>query len=69
MFFQSFYLFIYLPSTICTRTDVGFAFEGVHVYRPESCCIAFCTSKRLVVKTPFSVTNDIPPRGESKFMT
>jgi hypothetical protein len=35
---------------------------------PESLGIAFCTNSRLVVRTPFSVTNDIPPRGESKLI-
>jgi hypothetical protein len=35
---------------------------------PESLGMAFCTNSRLVVRTPFSVTNDIPPRGESKLI-
>lgn len=35
---------------------------------PESLEMAFCTNSRLVVRTPFSVTNDIPPRGESKLI-
>lgn len=38
-------------------------------YIPESLWMAFCTSRRLVVRRPFSVTNDMPPRGESKFIT
>lgn len=59
----------HLPFSIWTRTVIGLAFDGAHVYDPESLCMAFWTSRRLVVRRPFSVTNDIPPRGESKFIT
>uniref|UniRef100_A0A8D8JE03 (northern house mosquito) hypothetical protein n=2 Tax=Culex pipiens TaxID=7175 RepID=A0A8D8JE03_CULPI len=55
--------------SMCTRTEAGFAFEGSHVYSPESLAIAFWTSSRLEVSTPFSVTSEMPPRGESKFMS
>lgn len=58
-----------LPFNMWTRTEAGFAFDGEHVYMPESLWIAFWTNKRLVVKRPFSVTNEMPPRGESKFIT
>lgn len=82
---------------MCTRTEVGLALDGAHVYLclretnerdklvaliqrlciyrevctyiPESLWMAFCTSKRLVVRRPFSVTKLIPPRGLSKFIT
>lgn len=60
---------INLPFNMCTRTEIGLAFDGAHVYIPESLWMAFCTSRRLVVRRPFSVTSDIPPRGESKFIT
>lgn len=60
---------IHLPFNMWTRTEIGFAFEGAHVYIPLSLWMAFCTSRRLVVRRPFSVTSDIPPRGESKFIT
>lgn len=58
-----------LPFNIWTRTDIGLAFDGAHVYRPESLCIAFWTKSRLVVSLPFSVTKEMPPLGESKFIT
>lgn len=61
--------FSLLPSTICTRALAGFAFDGAQVYCPESCSIAFWTNNRLVVRAPFSVTKEIPPLGESKFIT
>lgn len=57
-----------LPFNMCTLTDVGLALDGSHVYKPESLCSAFCINNRLVVSTPFSVTNEIPPRGESKLI-
>jgi hypothetical protein len=53
---------------VWTRTDAGLAFDGVHVYNPESVEMAFWTNKRLVVKTPFSVTKEMPPLGESKLI-
>lgn len=58
-----------LPFNMWTRTDIGLAFDGAHVYRPESLCIAFWTKSRLVVSLPFSVTKEMPPLGESKFIT
>lgn len=58
-----------LPFSMWTRTDIGLAFDGAHVYRPESLCIAFWTRSRLVVSLPFSVTKEMPPLGESKFIT
>lgn len=57
-----------LPFNMCTLTDVGLALDGSQVYTPESLWIAFCTSNRLVVRTPFSVTKEMPPRGESKLI-
>lgn len=57
-----------LPFKMWTLTDVGFALDGSHVYKPESLWIAFCTNNRLVVRTPFSVTSEMPPRGESKLI-
>lgn len=54
---------------MCTRTEAGLALEGSQVYSPESLAIAFCTSNRLLVSTPFSVTSEMPPRGESKLMS
>lgn len=60
---------INLPLSMWTRTEIGLALDGAHVYIPESLWMAFCTSRRLVVRRPFSVTSEIPPRGESKFIT
>lgn len=54
---------------MCTRAVAGLAFDGAQVYCPESLEIAFWINSRLVVRTPFSVTSDMPPRGESKFIT
>lgn len=54
---------------ICTRTEPGATVDGAQVYLPESEWRAFWTSRRLVVSTPFSVTNEMPPLGESKFIT
>lgn len=45
-----------------------FAFSWSEIVSPESLGMAFCTNSRLVVRVPFSVTNDIPPRGESKLI-
>lgn len=45
-----------------------FRVNAYEIISPESLGMAFCTNSRLVVRTPFSVTNDIPPRGESKLI-
>lgn len=42
--------------------------EALRLIVPESLGMAFCTRSRLVVRTPFSVTSEIPPRGESKLI-
>lgn len=41
------------------------AFEGAHVYLPESAKSAFWINRYDVVISAFSVITDIPPLGES----
>ncbi len=36
-----------------------------HLYTPESAAAALCMSRWLVVDSPFSITRETPPRGES----
>lgn len=64
-FMASIFYIIYLPFNTCTITVRGFAFEGLHVYFPESGARALCMSKYEVVMSPFSVMTLTPPLGES----
>jgi hypothetical protein len=57
-----------LASTFGRKPVGGRVRGGKRFIIPESLGMAFCTNSRLVVRTPFSVTNDIPPRGESKLI-
>lgn len=53
---------------LCVRITQYFRILWSEIVSPESLGMAFCTNSRLVVRAPFSVTNDIPPRGESKLI-
>jgi len=55
----------YSPLSTCTVIDFGWALLGLQVYRPESDGFASCTSRKLVVLSPFSVTTETPPLVES----
>lgn len=57
-----------LPFRICTRTEDAVILVGSQAYMPESFATAFWISSLLVVVVPFSVSRDMPPRGESNLM-
>ncbi|GBP47514.1 hypothetical protein EVAR_30602_1 [Eumeta japonica] len=57
------------PEITWTFAEATGALSGPHTYTPASDARALCTSSRLVLWAPFSVTSDMPPRAESKFIT